>query len=247
MYARTSTWTGSAEALEKWGEHVAESVSPMVGGLAGNAGAYFFVDRPGGRALTLTLWDSEDAAAATDRTAEQSRDRTVAATGVALERRGRYVLVAKASVRGREAEQSESNKQISRRFTELFGTDDPALADTVFTRDVVFHGLAGGDLHGIDATKAFIAAYRAAFPDAFSTVEQQVADGDVVVTRWRARGTHGGPLGELAATGRAFDVGGITMERFAGGRIAEVWVARDELGLLRQLGAIAEPEPAGAA
>ena len=142
---------------------------------------------------------------------------------------------------------SESNKQVSRRFTELFGTDDASLADEIFTADVAFHGLAGGDLHGVEATKAFIAAYRAAFPDAMSTVEDQVAEGDKVVTRWRARGTNGGPLGELPATGRVFDVGGITIERFAGGRIAEVWVARDELGLLRQLGAIPERERAGAA
>ena len=93
MYARTSSWTGSPAALEKWVEHVQENVAPMVAGLPGNAGAFFFVDRSGGRALTLTLWDSEEAAAATDRTADQSRDRTVAATGVALEQRGRYTVV----------------------------------------------------------------------------------------------------------------------------------------------------------
>ena len=133
---------------------------------------------------------------------------------------------------------SESHKQVSRRFTELFSTDDGSLAAEVLASDVVFHGLPGGDLHGLDAVKEFIAAYRAAFPDALSTVEAQVAEGDMVVTRWRARGTHRGPLGELQATGRAFDTGGITIERIADDRIAEVWVARDELGLLRQLGAI---------
>jgi steroid delta-isomerase-like uncharacterized protein len=142
---------------------------------------------------------------------------------------------------------SEFNKQVSRRFTELFGTDDGSLAGEVVADDVVFHGLAGGDLRGIAATKGFIAAYRAAFPDAFSTVEDQIAEGDKVVTRWRARGTHNGPLGELPATGRSFDVGGITIERIADGRIAEVWVARDELGLLAQLGAIPEREAAGTA
>ena len=143
---------------------------------------------------------------------------------------------------------SESNKQVSRRFTEVFSTDDAALADEVFAPDVVFHGaVPGGDLEGIGAVKGFISAYRAAFPDAISTVEDQVAEDDMVVTRWRARGTHAGPLGELPASGRGFDVGGITIERFAGGRIAEVWVARDELGLMRQLGAIPVREPAGAA
>ena len=141
---------------------------------------------------------------------------------------------------------SESNKKVSRRFTELFSSDDVSLADELFTSDVVFHGAVDGDLQGIEATKGFIAAYRAAFPDALSTVEDQVAEGDRVVTRWRARGTHGGPLGDLAPTGRSFDVRGITIERIVDGRIAEVWVARDELGLLRQLSSI-EREAAGAA
>ena len=143
---------------------------------------------------------------------------------------------------------SESNKQVSRRFTELFGTDDATLADAVFAPDVVFHGaVPDGDLRGIEAVKGFVAAYRAAFPDARSTVEDHVAEGDTVVTRWRARGTHAGPLGELPATGRPFDIEGITIERFAAGRIAEIWVARDELGLMRQIGAMPAREPAGAA
>ncbi len=93
MYARTSTWTGSTEALDKWAQHVGAKVAPMVAGLAGNAGAYFFIDRDEGRALTLTLWQSEDAALASDQMADQSRESTVAATGVALESRGRYEVV----------------------------------------------------------------------------------------------------------------------------------------------------------
>lgn len=94
--------------------------------------------------------------------------------------------------------------------------------------------------------KRFLAAYRNAFPDARSTVEDQVAEGDRVVTRWRARGTHLGQLGPIAATGREFVMDGITIERVAGGKIAEVWVARDELGLLSRLGALPHPEPTAA-
>ena len=93
MYARTSTWTGSREALERWAAHVNERVAPMVGGLPGNAGAYFFVDRDGGGALTLTLWESEDAARASDQAAEKSRASTVAATGIELVARGRFEVV----------------------------------------------------------------------------------------------------------------------------------------------------------
>ena len=246
MYARTSTWTGSADALEKWVEHVEKSVAPMVAGLAGNAGAFFFADRSGGRALTLTLWDSEDAAAATDLTADQSRDRTVAATGVELEQRGRYAVVGAAGANGgqQRAETSAANKALSRRFTELFSSGDQGLAERVLAPDVVFHGTAGdGELRGIDALKRFVAAYRAAFPDARSTVEDQIAEGDKVVTRWRARGTHRGALGPHAATGRGFAFEGVTIERIADGKIAEVWVSRDELGLLGQLGRL--PEAAG--
>jgi steroid delta-isomerase-like uncharacterized protein len=136
---------------------------------------------------------------------------------------------------------SEANKELSRRFTELFGTGEEALADGILSPDVVFHGTVGdGELRGIDAMKGFVAGYRRAFPDAHSTVEDQVAEGDKVVTRWRARGTHRGQLGPIAGTEREFEMDGITVERIEDGRIAEVWVARDELGLLRQLGVLPE-------
>jgi steroid delta-isomerase-like uncharacterized protein len=132
---------------------------------------------------------------------------------------------------------STANKELSRRFTELFSTGDEALADEVLAPDIVFHGTTGdGELRGIDEMKAFVAQYRRAFPDATSSVEDQLADGDKVVTRWRARGTHRGELGPVPASGREFEMDGVTIERIADGRIAEVWVARDELGLLRQLG-----------
>ncbi len=140
---------------------------------------------------------------------------------------------------------SAANKELSRRFTELFSTGDEALAEEILSSDVVFHGTTGdGELHGIDEMKAFVAGYRRAFPDARSTVEDQVAEGDKVVTRWRARGTHRGELGPVPPTGRAFEIEGVTIERIAGGRIAEVWVARDELGLLRQLGLVPAPDAA---
>jgi len=93
MVARTSTWAGSPEALDKWVEHVTRQVSGFVRGLPGNAGAVFLVDRDAGTALTLTLWESEAAAADTDKFADQSRARTVEATGVELRERGAYEVV----------------------------------------------------------------------------------------------------------------------------------------------------------
>ena len=93
MFARSSTWTGSQDEIERWTEHVAKKVGPMVAGIPGSAGAYFFVDRDAGRALTLTLWENEEAALASDATAEQSRESTIAATGIQLVERGRYEVV----------------------------------------------------------------------------------------------------------------------------------------------------------
>jgi heme-degrading monooxygenase HmoA len=94
MYARTSTWSGSAESLEKWTENCASRVRGFVEGLPGNKGVMFFVDAEKGQALTLTLWESEAAATASDQFAEQSRESTVAATGAELIDRGRYQVVA---------------------------------------------------------------------------------------------------------------------------------------------------------
>jgi steroid delta-isomerase-like uncharacterized protein len=142
---------------------------------------------------------------------------------------------------------SEQNKEVSRKFTELFSTGDEKLAEEILSSDVIFHGTAGdGELHGVDQLKAFVAAYRRAFPDARSTVEDQVAEQDKVVTRWRAQGTHRGALGPIPATDREFEMSGVTIERIANGKIVEVWVARDELGLLGQLGVLPEPKSASA-
>jgi heme-degrading monooxygenase HmoA len=94
MFARTSIWKGSPEALRRWAEQVETGVGPFVSGLPGNAGAFFLVDRAGGQALTLTLWESEEAARASDEAADRSRARTIAATGVELVERGRYEVAA---------------------------------------------------------------------------------------------------------------------------------------------------------
>jgi heme-degrading monooxygenase HmoA len=94
MFARTSTWSGSAETIKKWSDHCESRVRGFVEGLPGNAGVMFFADVDSGHALTLTLWDTDAAATASDQFAEQSRESTVAATGAELIARGRYEVVA---------------------------------------------------------------------------------------------------------------------------------------------------------
>ena len=93
VVARTTTWSGSPEALDSWAEHVKDQVAGFVSGLPGNAGGVFLVNREEGTALTLTLWRDEEAAAETEKFAERSRASTVAATGVELVDRGAYEVV----------------------------------------------------------------------------------------------------------------------------------------------------------
>ena len=91
MVARTSTWSGSSETLDKWEAHVKNQVSGFVANLPGNAGGAFLIDRFAGNAMTLTFWEA--AAAETDKFADQSRASTVEATGVEPVERGAYEVV----------------------------------------------------------------------------------------------------------------------------------------------------------
>jgi predicted ester cyclase len=81
-----------------------------------------------------------------------------------------------------------------------------------------------------------------AFPDARVTVEDQIAEGEMVVTRWRATGTHTGELMGIPPTERRSEISGITINRLSGSRIAEDWYQSDDFGMLQQLGVIPSPE-----
>lgn len=100
-----------------------------------------------------------------------------------------------------------------------------APADTTDTEDSL-----------VTIVKDLLARYRDAVPDACWRIEEQVADGDTVVTLFTALGTHQGPLWGLAPTYRAMAVPGVLVSRCAGGKIAAQWVQVDTLDLLRQLG-----------
>jgi steroid delta-isomerase-like uncharacterized protein len=79
--------------------------------------------------------------------------------------------------------------------------------------------------------------FKAAFPDLSVSVEEQVAEGGTVATRYTMRGTHRGAFQGIAPTGRTVALGGVSMHRVADGRIVEDWLGMDMMGLLQQLGA----------
>ena len=85
-----------------------------------------------------------------------------------------------------------------------------------------------------------IQGYLTAFPDLRMTVEQQIVEGNLIVNRWRATGTHDGPLEDIEPTGKSINMTGTLVSRFEGTKIAEEWENFDELGMLQQIGAIPE-------
>ncbi|MFY9819828.1 MAG: ester cyclase [Thermoanaerobaculia bacterium] len=132
-----------------------------------------------------------------------------------------------------------ANKEIGRRFREdLWNTGDFALADELFARDCLIHARVPFPIdfaRGPDALRHLIFFYHLAFSDIRVTVEQIVAEDDLVVCRWTARGRHTGHLLGLPPTGRETVTTGIDMLRIAGGKIEEGWVSWDTLSLFEQL------------
>jgi predicted ester cyclase len=95
-----------------------------------------------------------------------------------------------------------------------------------------------GTIRGPEGFKAQIQQYLTAFPDARITVDEQIADGDTVATRWTGRGTHQGDLMGITPTGKQVTVWGIAIEKYKNGKLVESWNNWDALGMLQQVGAI---------
>ena len=77
---------------------------------------------------------------------------------------------------------------------------------------------------------------RAGFPDLHLTIDDQIAEGDKVVTRATATGTHKGDFGGVSPTDRSTVLPIIFIHRIEGGKLAERWVQFDQIGLLQQIG-----------
>jgi steroid delta-isomerase-like uncharacterized protein len=135
---------------------------------------------------------------------------------------------------------SADTKAIARRLLEeAFNSGNLDVVDELISPEFVNHDAARPEpAVGIEAAKASIRGYRDAFPDLRLTIEQQLAEGEYVTTRWTGRGTHQGDLMGMSATGKQATVTGITIDRIVDGRFVESWTNWDTLGLLQQLGVV---------
>jgi steroid delta-isomerase-like uncharacterized protein len=135
---------------------------------------------------------------------------------------------------------SEHNKAIVRRlFAELWNTGNLSMADQIFAATYEHHDPSTPDFgRGPDSEKKRASLYRNAFPDLHLTIEDVIAEGETVMTRWSCQGTHKGDLNGIAPTGKRFTFTGVTIARVSNGKIVEGFVNWDALGLMQQLGVV---------
>ena len=142
---------------------------------------------------------------------------------------------------------SDRNKALMRRAVEdVWNGKEPAAVEDLVATDFVIHTPSTSeDVRGRDGVKQFFAALHEAFPDIRFKIEDQIAEGDRVVTRWVAHGTHRGHFQGIPATGREVRLSGIDIDCIAGEKVVECWTQLDELGLMQQLGVLPEPQTVG--
>ncbi len=136
---------------------------------------------------------------------------------------------------------TEDNKALSRSFFDGLNRNDVAIVAELCTPDFVLHDPAGpGGWHGNginsrEEYKEYLSGFLASLPGRF-TIDDMIAEGDKVVTRWTYRSTHQGEWRNVSATGREVTFTATSTSRFVDGKSAETWQNVDNLGVLRQLG-----------
>ena len=140
---------------------------------------------------------------------------------------------------------SEENKALARRSWEVvtegsLDTLEDAFAE-VYAHNFILHE-ADEDIVGIEGLTQFVSMIRSAIPDLRVTLEDDIAEGEKVVSRWRAQGTHQGELMGVAPTGNEVAITGITIHRIEDGKIVEEWENWDALGMMQQIGAAPSSE-----
>jgi len=130
----------------------------------------------------------------------------------------------------------EENKAIFRRYLEeAWNQSNLEVVDEIFDR-YISHQPDGSVLErGPQDVKRFVDEFRSAFPDLRLIIEEQIAEGDKVVSRGTIRGTHQGEFRGMAPTGKEMEIPGMAVFRFSPeGKVVESWDSYDQLSLMRQ-------------
>jgi len=134
---------------------------------------------------------------------------------------------------------AEESKAIMRRFWDAWEQGNVDLLDELLAPEYINHTLAAPDLPpGPEGVKEVVSMFHSAMPDLRVVIEDMIAEGEKVATRYALEGTHRGHLFGAAPTGKQLSIKSITLERVSDGKIKEHWRNTDEVGMMRQLGAM---------
>lgn len=139
---------------------------------------------------------------------------------------------------GCAASTEAENEDVVRRYLDAWGSGDPAAFADLLTPNMVHHWGQGADTTGVAAYQQQVSQFFTAFPDLDVTLDLLFGQGDLIVARWTATGTHQGEFFDLPPTGKTVTWTGTNIFRFACGQIAESWSETDGLGIRRQLGVL---------
>jgi len=132
-------------------------------------------------------------------------------------------------------------KSVSRRLIEdVFNQGRYEEIEDLLAREFVVH--SGGTDQGREEFAGMIRAYRGGLPDYHCTIDDQIAEGDRVATRWTVRGTQTAVLIGIPATGRQVILTGVAIDRVADGKIVETWLEADVQTMLQDLGVVPIPQ-----
>jgi predicted ester cyclase len=119
-----------------------------------------------------------------------------------------------------------------------FNQKDMSVFKDYFSANLTDHALPPGLPGGLEGRTMFVSAFVTAFPDIHIHLEDTATEGDKLVTRWSAHGTHQGDLLGIPPTGKEVSINGIAIDRFENSQSVEHWEIIDQLGLMQQLGVI---------
>ena len=137
----------------------------------------------------------------------------------------------------------KTNCDIVRRFIEhVINRGEIDAVDQFFWEEMVEQVPFPGQGPGIEGLKGVLRGLKSAFPDMHWTIEEQIAEGDKVLSRFEWTGTHSGPFLGVPATHRPVKVWGMVIDRFESGKIKDTRIIMDTLGLMVQLGVIPKPK-----
>jgi steroid delta-isomerase-like uncharacterized protein len=136
------------------------------------------------------------------------------------------------------ADTSANSAVVHRYFNDLMSQGQLEIIPEIMAPNISFHiPTLPEAIRGHDGMKGFVTGLRTGFPDIKFTVERQIAEGNKVAARWFIEGTHNGVFLGMPPTGNHVKDQGLDVFIFQDGKIAEVWVNENDLGLMKQLGA----------